>query len=378
MTHNGSCFVGSGLLWYGNSDETSTLRAYYPYSTAGFPQLFSVAADQRSNPSDSDLLGAVKSNVRPSGEAVAMTFHHLFSRVVITVQQSTEQPIASVKVGGLIPTAELDWQGPTATAKAGVATSEVVANEEGGRYVAILVPQRGVMEVTVELTNGTRFSKSVEATLLGGKSYTLTVQMEGSEAAIFLSGEIADWEDGGALGEEQPQQPDPNPDDDPDEPATDETLRWGSTTYRLRTIGDRVWMAENARYLPSEALIGSGVWYPNTPTNLAIDISTSGYLYNYTTILASDFIPAGWHIPSREDLQALIEADCGSDFFTPAGYVKVDGDGDATYNDTNNYLIGTAADQESCYALKYTTAGATEIKTLPQRYGFSLRLVKDK
>lgn len=45
MTYEGSAFSGSGLLWYDDLNETSTLTAYHPYSSAGVPAEFTVAAD---------------------------------------------------------------------------------------------------------------------------------------------------------------------------------------------------------------------------------------------------------------------------------------------------------------------------------------------
>ena len=46
MTYDGSAFTASGLLWYNDLNETSTLTAYFPYSASGVPDEFSVARDQ--------------------------------------------------------------------------------------------------------------------------------------------------------------------------------------------------------------------------------------------------------------------------------------------------------------------------------------------
>ena len=43
MTYDGSAFTASGLLWYNDLNETSTLTAYFPYSASGVPDEFSVA-----------------------------------------------------------------------------------------------------------------------------------------------------------------------------------------------------------------------------------------------------------------------------------------------------------------------------------------------
>lgn len=66
MTYDGSAFTASGLLWYNDLNETSTLTAYFPYSASGVPDEFSVARDQSAGCASSDLLGAVAKNVTPT------------------------------------------------------------------------------------------------------------------------------------------------------------------------------------------------------------------------------------------------------------------------------------------------------------------------
>lgn len=381
LTHNGNYFVGHDLRWYGNSDEAATLIACYPYAAQGFPKEYSVATDQRSSASTSDLLGAVREGVKPTGEAIVMRFYHLFARLQLLVQNQSDRAIQQVTIDNTVPTATLDWLQLIASPKAGAAPKSITAAADGAGYTAVLVPQSATLGVTITTDDGVSHQESVEATLLGGKSYTLSLTLHEDRLAITLAGEIHDWEDGGDLGGEES----PNPDDsnqeeeeEPADPTTEGTLLWGDVTYSTRTIGDRVWMAENARYLPADITIGAGVWYPNTPANLAIDVTTTGYLYDYATVTTNGFCPVGWRIPTEEDLQALIGADCGADFFIGAGYVRVNGDGATSYNDASNYLIGATEDGENCKTLKFTSEGAIEMKSLPKRYGFTLRLVKDK
>ena len=90
MTYEGSAFSGSGLLWYNDLNETSTLTAYYPYSSAGVPAEFSVAPDQRGGCASSDLLGAVKRNVTPGSAPVGMVFYHLMSQLTIIITNNSD------------------------------------------------------------------------------------------------------------------------------------------------------------------------------------------------------------------------------------------------------------------------------------------------
>ena len=85
--------------------------------------------------------------------------------------------------------------------------------------------------------------------------------------------------------------------------------------YQTVTIGTQVWMAENLRYLPSVV----GPWrgsitapyyyvydYDGTDVNAAkgtSNYSTYGVLYNW--IAAVNACPAGWHLPSNDELTEM-------------------------------------------------------------------------
>ena len=127
MTYEGSAFSGSGLLWYDDLNETSTLTAYHPYSSAGVPAEFTVAADQTGGCASSDLLGAVKRDVKPGSAPVGMVFYHLMSQLTIFLTNNSGATVTSVSVGGLVPTATVDLTVPTAAAKADAA----VAGDQG-------------------------------------------------------------------------------------------------------------------------------------------------------------------------------------------------------------------------------------------------------
>jgi len=90
--------------------------------------------------------------------------------------------------------------------------------------------------------------------------------------------------------------------------------------YRTVTIGGQVWMAENLKVLhyrngdPIEDVTGNAEWvaltqgarcdYSNSPDH----VSTYGRLYNwYATQEARGLAPEGWHVPSDEEWQTLID-----------------------------------------------------------------------
>ena len=372
LTYDGSAFISSSLVWYGNNEVAATLTAYYPYQVQGFPTEWTIASDQSAGYASSDLLGAIKQGVTPTSSAVKMTFRHLLARLQTTVLHEADEPIRSVALGGLIPTATLDWTTLTATAKSGAAAAEVTTTRENDAYVAILVPQQGTIEVAVT-TDKQRYTKSVEAELLGGKNYTLTVKIEHEALSVVLSGEIDDWGEGGELGGE-PTPPNDEGEEEEDTPSDPESVSWQGEVYATRTIGGKVWFAENLRYLPATATIGEGVWYPS---GNAANQATLGLLYNYATATTPNLCPEGWHLPSKAELELLLTNDCGANFFTPAGMAKPNEGDLPSYPTQNSYLISSSAEGDDCYALKFTEEAGIEVTKVRKNNGYSVRCVRD-
>ena len=202
MTYDGTAFTASGLSWYNDLNEKSVLTAYYPYAEGGRPDEFTVSSDQTQGNGPSDLLAAVKTDVTPVSAPVGMIFYHVMSQLTIVVSNSSSAAVTGVSVGGLVPTAEIDYSAPKAAAKSGVAAAEVKACEvkPGATYRAILVPQQAALTVTVTTDDGRSHTKTLSsAQLESGRRYDMSVLVTNEEIQISLSGDIGDWEDGGSL-----------------------------------------------------------------------------------------------------------------------------------------------------------------------------------
>ena len=373
MTYDGTAFTASGLSWDNDLNEKSVLTAYYPYAEGGRPDEFTVSSDQTQGNGSSDLLAAVKTDVTPVSAPVGMIFYHVMSQLTIVISNSSSAAVTGVSVGGLVPTAEIDYSAPKAAAKSGVAAAEVKACEvkPGATYRAILVPQQAALTVTVTTDDGRSHTKTLSsAQLESGRRYDMSVLVTNEEIQISLSGDIGDWEDGGSL----------DGDDD------SQTLSYGGVTYRTTTVGETVWMAENLRYVPDEALLTKGIWYPDGNED-AEYVREHGMLYSFTAALGGaqavsgapvrGICPAGWHVPYIDELQTLA---AGSDFgFTLAGmwnsvsknYVS---------SAKSGYLMSAATDDGgSSYSalLFYASGGNPSPSSLPAGNGVSLRCVKD-
>ena len=440
MEYDGSVFkAAAGLLWYENARDSSTLTAYYPYSDTGAPTQFRVAVEQRLGYESSDLLGAVQRSVVPGKAPIGMTFYHLMTQLSVKITNQTGSPVVEVAIGGTAIDALVDLSVPKAVVRpdAGSATIRAYEVIPDSVYRAILVPQQATLTVSVSFGNGETRTETIEnASLESGRSYNLPVVVSDDSALkieVGLSGEIADWVDGGELtgsgntGGEDPDDgedsgggtgtepggetggetgggtgtepggetgggsgtepgggTDVNPDDGSGD--TSQGLDYEGEHYRTIEIDGVVWMADNLRYKPSGAQIGSGLWYPYEDDAAAV--ATKGYLYDYKVASGGSMsanppvrgiCPEGWHIPDRSELQALAESpNRPDDFFCIAGFCTVSEFGESRYGAPNRgKLMGVALSSTECYALSYTTTTEPVLESLSARFGMSLRCVKD-
>lgn len=376
MTYDGTAFTASGLSWYNDLNEKSVLTAYYPYAEGGRPDEFTVSSDQTQGNGPSDLLAAVKTDVTPVSAPVGMVFYHVMSQLTIVVSNSSSAAVTGVSVGGLVPTAEIDYS----AAKSGVAAAEVKTCEvkPGATYRAILVPQQAALTVTVTTDDGRSHSKTLSsAQLESGRRYDMSVLVTNEEIQISLSGDIGDWEDGGSLDGSGGGD---GGDDD------SQTLSYGGVTYRTTTVGETVWMAENLRYVPDEALLTKGIWYPDGNED-AEYVREHGMLYSFTAALGGaqavsgapvrGICPEGWHVPYIDELQTLAAGpDCG---FTLAGMWNSVSKNYVSSAKSGYLMSATTDDGGSSYSalLFYASGGNPSPSSLPAGNGVSLRCVKD-
>ena len=379
MTYDGTAFTASGLSWYNDLNEKSVLTAYYPYAEGGRPDEFTVSSDQTQGNGPSDLLAAVKTDVTPVSAPVGMIFYHVMSQLTIVVSNSSSAAVTGVSVGGLVPTAEIDYSMPKAAAKSGVAAAEVKACEvkPGATYRAILAPQQAALTVTVTTDDGRSHTKTLSsAQLESGRRYDMSVLVTNEEIQISLSGDIGDWEDGGSLDGS-------GGGDDGDD---SQTLSYGGVTYRTTTVGETVWMAENLRYVPDEALLTKGIRYPDGNED-AEYVREHGMLYSFTAALGGAQVvsgapvrgicPEGWHVPYIDELQTLAAGpDCG---FTLAGMWNSVSKNYVSSAKSGYLMSATTDDGGSSYSalLFYASGGNPSPSSLPAGNGVSLRCVKD-
>ena len=204
LTHDGTSFSGD-LNWYEDGNETSTLKAYYPYiGTEPVPSSFMVETDQSAGVSSSDFISAVKEDVLPSANAVAMAFKHRLSRLVVTLKNNTGKEIEQVVIAEVIPKAVISPDDLTAKPDVNAKKAGIIAfKQQEDKYLVIIPNQTVAPVVTVKAGGKELSSQLAETTLEPGKEYSISVIVLKDELKVVLAGEIENWGDGGEITGEQ-------------------------------------------------------------------------------------------------------------------------------------------------------------------------------
>jgi len=156
-------------------------------------------------------------------------------------------------------------------------------------------------------------------------------------------------------------------------------------TYKIVRIGNQTWMAENLAYKAN-----SGCWaYDNNSSN----ISKYGYLYNWQT--AKNVCPTGWHLPSKQEFETLLDNYGGSSYnnanyqaLIPGGTsgfsALLGGFRDTTGNfdckgNSGYFWSAAAKGNDSAWGLYVNGSHYKEahMDSIIKDYGFSVRCVQD-
>lgn len=195
FSYDGGLFSGE-LNWYPDKDA-STLKAYYPYSE-NFPTTFTVALDQRNGTSSSDFVAAVKNGVTPSSEAIAMTFSHKMSRILITLENRSGKSIDGVTIGGTVPKATVSESFEIGSADVEPENIQALKVSDT-EYRLIIVPQTAAFKVKVTVGGKVLTQDLTSSEFMSGMEYKLSVVVLEDSIKIVLSGDINNWGNGGDI-----------------------------------------------------------------------------------------------------------------------------------------------------------------------------------
>ncbi len=208
MSFSQGTFTGT-LTWYADSETASDIVAYYPYNESGVPETFSVEADQSKGTSASDFIIGSAENVKPSEEAVAMTFKHVLSKVVIDITNDTGSEITSVVLKGSKRTADISVAENTVAVSATVAAEDITAYPAAANesYYAILVPQTVGMTLEIKTADSETYTEELEEiALVKGGQHPITARISIEKGLqVKVAGEVEDWTDEDEIGPDEPE-----------------------------------------------------------------------------------------------------------------------------------------------------------------------------
>lgn len=335
LTYSNDVFSGT-LMWYPEAMDKCTVSAYYPYQASGVPTSFTVASDQTSGLSASDLIAGVKADVTPSANAVVVPFKHQLTKIVLNVDNQSGAAISSVVLGNSKVTADVDVPALKASASESSETADIkaFAVETGVKYASIVVPQTVAFRLSVTTSTGAVLSQNLaSAELKQGGQYSVNVTVLPADLKVSISGEIENWTDEGEIGAGEP-----------DFIEFEEGIGYfiyKNERYSTVTLSNgSVWMSQPMRYVPEGYTVSTDpaeghIWAPYTlvanedgktytpvPSTDRNFIETNGYLYDMNVILGADvtaenaatfegaqgICPAGWHVPTWDDYFAI----CGA------------------------------------------------------------------
>ncbi len=337
LTFDGASGVfASDLKWFTKEGVSADLAAYYPYEEAGVPTTFAVKTDQTAaaDYTASDFMTAFKTGVEPTAAAVGMTFRHRMTKLLIKVNNTTGTKVAKVIVGNFYGTGAVDVAAGTVTAASDAGKIDATANvvEADKTYRVLVVPQSAALTVTVEMADGKSMTQNQTMTeLKSGGQYSVEIEVADDSLDVTISGDIENWTDEGTI--------EPEPVVEFEEGET--SFTYDGETYGFKTLADgNTWMTENLRYVPAgktpsaDPKVESGMWYPQQVVEkdgaYAAQVSTDaayvarvGYYYDFCTAVgiaeitaensttfegAQGICPKGWHIPTVDELTALVAA----------------------------------------------------------------------
>lgn len=345
-----------------------TLVAYYPYraqllavgeTTAGVE----VPADQSAaeNYAAADfMVASARIEARHSG-AVKMDFRRMFAKIDLELTSAGSPVLDELKEApvsiALCRRAEIDMVSgkvllaadPAPMTLYGVWTA---AGDKLSGLSAIVVPQRiAADDAVLSFRFGDTplyFTLGDEVTFKSGMQYTLALRVgrDAGEYEVSVRVTEQEWLDG--LDIEQTL----DPSDDLLKPVAD----IDGNSYPVTRIGMQYWMAENLRttkYNDGTAIVNmpdAAQWGENstdkTPAycyqdNNAENAARFGAIYNYYAVATNKLCPEGWHIPTKEEIEIMIDLLGGRDaagekLKSTSGWQGFNGKENEAYQGTNS------------------------------------------
>ena len=180
-TVSGSALTVNPTMYWGAGQTTATkFIAITGGQTSPVVDSWDYSDDYEYN---SQLMSAVATGT-PSDSEIQLTFNHVFSKVVINIDnQLGQDKVKSVVVSNLANNASVNFETGSVTAsdtRTGVATAQEIT--ENAEYAVVILPQTSspVITVTTDLDAVYVFTVASAFTFQGGKVASTSIELTGS------------------------------------------------------------------------------------------------------------------------------------------------------------------------------------------------------
>lgn len=201
----GGLAPSEAVYWSPNqaADEQCTFLAYYPYQedvsySEGFE--FAIQVDQSTHErySASDFMTA-EAWAAPKDGIVRLPFVHKFSKLVLSIDNRTNNQIADVYLSNVYGRASVSpTRLPAPTGTPGTVKSGAVTLSDGTPgWALVLVPQTTLPKLMITTVEGKQYSYSLsqELTFESGKRYQARITIDDSSVATDFTSDVTDWID---------------------------------------------------------------------------------------------------------------------------------------------------------------------------------------
>ena len=209
---SGDMETSEPVYWYDDKDQRSFVLSYYPYSPDYdlFDEwIFTVNADQSNHQkyTASDLLFACQS-AKPTSSAVKLTYNHMLSKMLVYVENKSDEQIADVFLSDVYGTVQVDvsTEGPAeyqVSGSKGIVKMCPAQDAEGKSvWAAVIVPQESSQPELVITTVSKKqytYTLSSPVDFVSGTKNTATIVLDESSVSSTFTPEISDWLPGNDL-----------------------------------------------------------------------------------------------------------------------------------------------------------------------------------
>lgn len=327
-------FEGPSTLTYKNAE--STFVAYTPYAVRMLAfgttaAIVTVATDQSdvARFASADFMLATAHVDADRQSSVSMDFQRQFSRIDFSLVAQNGQSLSELAEAGITmrlnTAAEVDFAKGSVTGSSDSQEMKPYGTlvSEGGKLAGlslITVPQQiEAKDAVIRLTVGNStasypLGKSLD--LKSGKRYDLVLTIKDVSVSVAIT--ERDWLDGLSINETI----------EPEDDMLEDVMDIEGNSYPVVKIGTQYWMAENLRTTKFNdgssitLMEDAAAWSENAAdkttaycyqNNDPAHIKNFGLLYNYYAVATGKLCPEGWHVPSIEEINMMIELLGGED-----------------------------------------------------------------